>query len=104
MIMATIGIYATPCFSGLYPHTSCRNRDRKKKMPNSEVPTHKLIRYAPDRFQLRSTRIGTSAFSLCTSIHPNATSSTAAAANDTITLVSPQCDTPFGVVAALTSP
>jgi hypothetical protein len=41
---------------------------------------------------------------LRTSMNPNVTSSTAAAASDTITLVSPQCDTPFGLVAALDSP
>src|SRR5215468_5638280 len=39
-----------------------------------------------------------------TSITPNATSSTAAAASDATTLASPQCDTPSGVVAALDSP
>ena len=73
-------------------------------MPNSAVPTHSMIRYAPDRFRLRSTRIGTSACLLRTSMNPNATSSTTAAASDAITLVSPQCETPFGLVAALDSP
>ena len=37
-------------------------------------------------------------------MNPNATSSTTAATSDTITLVSPQCETPFGLVAALDSP
>jgi MFS family permease len=38
------------------------------------------------------------------SITTNAASSTAAAASETITLVSPQCETPSGVVAALDNP
>jgi hypothetical protein len=29
-------------------------------MPTSAVPTHKLIKYAPDRSRLRSTRNGSS--------------------------------------------
>ena len=37
-------------------------------------------------------------------MNPNATSSTTEATSDTITLVSPQCETPFGVVPALDSP
>ena len=35
---------------------------------------------------------------------PNATSSTTAATSETMTLVSPQCDTPLALVAALESP
>jgi len=93
-----------PVRSGLYPHTSCTKTVRKKNMPNSAVPTHKLIRYAPVRSRLRSTRIGTSAYLLRTSIMPKATSSTTEATSDTITLVSPQCETPFWLVAALDSP
>ena len=73
-------------------------------MPNSAVPTHSMIRYEPVLSRLRSTRIGTSACLLRTSMKPNATSSTTAATSDAITLVSPQCDTPFGLVAALDSP
>ena len=37
-------------------------------------------------------------------MNPNAASSTTAATSDTMTLVSPQCETPFGLVAALDSP
>ena len=33
-----------PVFSALYPHTSCTKMVRKKNMPNSAVPTHRLIR------------------------------------------------------------
>ena len=33
-----------PVFSALYPHTFCTNRVRKKNMPNSAVPMHRLIR------------------------------------------------------------
>ena len=33
-----------PVRSASYPHTFCTNRVRKKNMPNSAVPTHKLIR------------------------------------------------------------
>ena len=73
-------------------------------MPSSAVPTHKLIRYAPDRSRLRSTRMGSSGSVLRVSITANAASSTAAAASDATTLASPQCDTPSGVVAALDSP
>ncbi len=44
MIMATIGRYATPVRSALYPHTFCRKSVRKKNMPNSPVPMHRLTR------------------------------------------------------------
>ena len=37
MIVATIGRYAIPDFSGLYPHVL-------QNMPNSAVPMHRLIR------------------------------------------------------------
>ena len=73
-------------------------------MPRIAVPTHKLIRNAPDRSRLRSSRIGSSAYLLRVSITTNAASSTAAAASETTTLASPQCETPSGVVAALDSP
>ncbi len=103
MIVATIGRYAIPDFSGLYPHTFCTKSVRKKNMPNSAVPMHRLIRYAPLRFRDRTTRGGTSADRDRASMMTNATSSTTAATSDTMTLVSPQCETAWpllNVVAA----
>ena len=44
MITATSGRKAMPVFSGLYPHTFCTKIVRKKNIPNSAVPTHRLIR------------------------------------------------------------
>jgi len=48
--------------------------------------------------------MGSSGSVLRVSITANAASSTAAAASAAITLASPQCETPSGVVAALDSP
>jgi hypothetical protein len=73
-------------------------------MPIGAVPVHRLIRYAPDRIRLRSTRKGSSGSVLRASITPNTASSTAAAASAATTLASPQCERPSGVVAALDSP
>ncbi len=73
-------------------------------MPNSAVPTHSMIRYAPDRFRLRKTRSGISACLLRDSMIRNEASSTTAAVSEASTLVSPQCETPSWVVAALDRP
>ena len=73
-------------------------------MPNIAVPTQSMIRYAPDRSRLRKIRSGISACLLRASMNTNETSSTTAAASDTTTLVSPQCETPLGLVAALDRP
>jgi hypothetical protein len=54
---------------------------RKKNMPTSAVPVHKLIRYAPDRSRLRRSRTGSSGERLRASITPNAPSNTVAAAS-----------------------
>src|SRR6516165_1911156 len=63
-----------------------------------------MIRLAADRSRLRKIRSGISACLLRDSMKTNETSSTTAAASDTTTLVSPQCDTPLGLVAALDRP
>ena len=73
-------------------------------MPNCAVPTHSMIRLAADRSRLRKIRSGISAYWLRDSMTMKAASSTTAAASETMTLVSPQCETPFGLVAALVRP
>ncbi len=77
---------------------------RKKNIPNIAVPMHSMIRLAADRSRLRKIRNGISACGLRDSMKTNDTSSTTAAASETMTLVSPQCETPFGLVAALVRP
>jgi hypothetical protein len=52
----------------------------------------------------RSSRTGSRACGLRVSVTANAASSTAAAASEATTLASPQWETPFGLVAALTRP
>jgi len=70
-------------------------------MPGAVVsPAGSGVGFAPDRSRLRSSRIGSSAYLLRVSITANDASSTTAAASAATTLVSPQCDTPSGVVAA----
>jgi len=73
-------------------------------MPKMAVPTHTMIRFAPVRSRSRSSRSGSSGLWLRASMTVNAASSTTDAASDATTLVSPQCDTPSGVVAASDSP
>ena len=73
-------------------------------MPNIDVPMHSMIRLAADRSRLRKIRSGISACLLRASMAPNAASRTTAADSEASTLVSPQCDTPFAVVAALDRP
>ena len=73
-------------------------------MPNIAVPTQSMIRFAADRSRLRKIRSGISACLLRDSMITNETSSTTAAASETTTLVSPQCETPLGLVAALDRP
>ena len=51
-------------------------------MPKIAVPTASMIRYAPVRLRLRSSRIGSSAWRLRVSMTANAASSTTAAASD----------------------
>ena len=63
-----------------------------------------MTRYAPDRLRLWKIRSGMSACLLRASISRNAVSRMAAAARDATTLVSPQCETPSGVVAATDRP
>jgi hypothetical protein len=63
-----------------------------------------MIRLAADRSRLRKIRSGISACSLRDSMTMNAASSTTAAVSETMTLVSPQCETPFWLVAALVRP
>ena len=77
---------------------------RKKNIPNIAVPMHSMITLAADRSRLRKIRKGISARSLRDSMMTNATSSTTEAVSETMTLVSPQCETPFGLVAALVRP
>ena len=77
---------------------------RKKNRPNIAVPMHSMIRLAADRFRLRKMRSGISACGLRASMTRNVASSTTDAASDTMTLVSPQCETPLGLVAALVRP
>ena len=73
-------------------------------MPNIAVPTQSMITFAADRSRLRKIRSGISACSLRASMTMNAASSSTAAVSATMTLVSPQCETPFGLVAALVRP
>ena len=73
-------------------------------MPNMAVPTQSMTRLAADRFRLRKIRSGISAYLLRASMTRNEASSTTAADSETSTLVSPQCETPLGVVAALVRP
>ena len=73
-------------------------------MPNIAVPTQSMIRFAADRSRLWKIRSGISACLLRDSIITNETSSTTLAASETTTLVSPQCETPLGLVAALDRP
>ena len=77
---------------------------RKKNIPNIAVPRRSMIRLAADRLRLRKIRSGISACSLRASITAKVTSSTTAAVSDTMTLVSPQCETPLALVAALVRP
>jgi hypothetical protein len=53
------------------------------------------------RFRSRSSRSGSSGCGLRVSIITNAASMTTAATSEAITLVSPQWETPLGLVAAL---
>ena len=73
-------------------------------MPNIAVPTNSMIRLAADRSRLRKIRSGISACSLRASMTMNEASSTTAAVSEAMTLVSPQCETPLGLVAALVRP
>ena len=73
-------------------------------MPNIAVPTQSMIRFAEDRSRLRKIRNGISACGLRASMITNETSSTTEAASAPTTLVSPQCETPLGLVAALDRP
>ena len=73
-------------------------------MPNCAVPTNSMIRLAADRSRLRKIRSGISACGLRVSMTMNAASSATAAVSETMTLVSPQCETPFWLVAALVRP
>jgi len=73
-------------------------------MPNMAVPTQSKTRLAADRFRLLKIRSGISACLLRASMRTNVTSSTTAAASEATTLVSPQCETPLGVVAASERP
>ena len=77
---------------------------RKKNIPNIAVPTNSMIRLAADRSRLRKIRSGISACSLRASMTRNAASSATAAVSAAMTLVSPQCETPLGLVAALVRP
>ncbi len=63
-----------------------------------------MIRLAADRSRLRKIRSGISACSLRASVTTKAASSATAAVSATMTLVSPQCETPFWLVAALVRP
>ena len=104
MMIPTIGRKAMPDFRALYPQTVCTKMVRKKNIPNIAVPMHSMIRLAADRFRLRKIRNGISACGLRDSMKTNDASSTTAAVSEPMTLVSPQCETPFGVVAALVRP
>ena len=73
---------------------------RKKNMPNSAVPVHSMITYAPVRSLLLKMRSGISACLLRDSIRTNEARRTTAATRDTMTLGSPQWDWPLGLVAA----
>src|SRR6266576_2790169 len=63
-----------------------------------------MIRLAADRSRFRKIRSGISACLLRASISTNETSRITEAASDTTTFVSPQCETPLGLVAALDRP
>src|SRR5215472_846991 len=93
-----------PLRRALYPQTFWTKMVRKKNSPNIEVPMHKRMRFAPDRLELRNIRSGSSACLLRDSMSTNAPSRTTEAASDATTFASPQCETPFWVVAALDRP
>src|SRR2546430_10786775 len=63
-----------------------------------------MIRYVPDRLRLRKIRSGISACLLRDQMMMNEPSSTTAPTSEATTFVSPQCETPFGLVAALDRP
>jgi D-alanyl-D-alanine dipeptidase len=73
-------------------------------MPNRDVPVNSKIRLAADRSRLLKTRMGISACRLRDSMTPKAARNATAAESEARTLVSAQCETPSGVVAALDSP
>ena len=60
-IAAVSGRNATPVLSAEYPHTSCTNKVTKKNTPKTAVPTPSMMRFAPRRSRLRSSRTGSSA-------------------------------------------
>ena len=89
-----------PVRSAEYPQTSCANNVMKKNTPKIAVPAPSMIRFAPARFRLRSSRAGSSAWRLRVSMTTNAASSATPTASDVTTLALPQYELPPGLVAA----
>ena len=83
---------------------SWANKVTKKNTPDRMVPTASIMRIAPARSRLRSSRTGISAWRLRASMTAKAASRTTPAVSAASTLVSPQWEVPSGLVAALDRP